>query len=156
MGSRQVKINSLVVDTFSVFDPSTDARVSGETVSNFEVKITHNGVVVTPLFSLVESGNGIYCFSFTPDTLGVWIVEITDRFKRVNRAEHICYSGVIEDLLYYIKDIHKIETGRWKIDTTLNKMFFYDINGTDVLFEFDLYNNVGMPDSTTVFERRPS
>jgi hypothetical protein len=52
--------------------------------------------------------------------------------------------------------IRKVETGRWRIDKTLDQMFFYDENGTDVILTFDLKNVDGLPDHVNIFERKPA
>jgi len=51
--------------------------------------------------------------------------------------------------------IRKIEKGRWRIDQTTDKMYFYDEDGTTVLLEFDLKDINGLPSHINIFERDP-
>ncbi len=54
-----------------------------------------------------------------------------------------------------IELVRKVETGRWRVDKVLDKMYFYEPNGTDVLLEFDLKDIDGLPSHINIFERKP-
>jgi len=49
--------------------------------------------------------------------------------------------------------IRNIEGGRWKIDTSTNKMTFYKDDNTTAVATFDLKDSDGSASSTSVFER---
>jgi hypothetical protein len=51
--------------------------------------------------------------------------------------------------------VYKIETGRWKIDTTANTMTFYDSDGLTPLITFNLKDATGAAASDDVYERDP-
>ena len=61
------------------------------------------------------------------------------------------WGDYVDDLSH----LRKVGTGRWKIDTGLNRLRFYDENGTTILYEFDLKDAAGLPNSSRVYERVP-
>ncbi len=62
-------------------------------------------------------------------------------------------QSILLDIKESIDFISNVEKGNWKIDTTLNQMIFYDENG-NVLLRFNLYDSLGRPSVTNVYERR--
>ena len=52
-----------------------------------------------------------------------------------------------------IEFIRNIEGGRWKIDTSSNKMTFYKEDNSTAVATFDLKDSDGSASSTSVFER---
>jgi hypothetical protein len=156
VSSREVKLNEVVIDTFSVIQKTDNkTKVSGELQSDFSVSIFRNGNLEANSFSIVEVGTtGTYKFQFTPDNLGAWYVEVLDRQDRIHGAEYVCVPELIQDLYTLLLDVWKIEVGRWKIDVNTKQMMFYDIDGTTPLFTFNLYDAAGTPDGRSVFERR--
>jgi len=52
-----------------------------------------------------------------------------------------------------IEFIRNIEGGRWKINTSTNKMTFYKDDNSTVVAAFDLKDSDGSGSSTSVFER---
>ena len=67
-------------------------------------------------------------------------------------------QGIIIDeqtMLAQVSSIYQMEMGRWKIDTSTNKMTFYDTDGTTPLITFNLKDDAGLPSSTKVYERVP-
>ncbi len=67
------------------------------------------------------------------------------------------YATIVDQAILntMMRDVHKIETGRWKIDTSTNKMIFYDTDGVTPLYTFDLKDDQGQPSSEKVYERVP-
>jgi len=65
------------------------------------------------------------------------------------------FVGVIEIVSGTGSDRYGILAGRWKIDTAQNKLFFYDLDGTTVLREFNLKDAAGSPTSADIYERTP-
>jgi hypothetical protein len=67
------------------------------------------------------------------------------------------YPDDIEDLLGSIDTdinfIKEIEGGRWKIDTVVKQMIFYDEAGTVEVAKFQLYDKNHNPAYTNVMER---
>lgn len=73
--SRQVQINSVVYDQFPVWEDDGYTKRSGETV--FTATLWHDNVVSALPVSISEIGvSGEYAVSFTPDDMGVWILEV--------------------------------------------------------------------------------
>jgi len=67
--------------------------------------------------------------------------------------------SVQSDLLLVKADmelVRKVETGRWRIDRTLDQMIFYDDDNTTPLLTFDLKNIDSLPDHVNIFERDPA
>ena len=67
------------------------------------------------------------------------------------------YPDELKDKLVLIGDdvafIKEIEGGRWKIDTTLKQMIFYNEAGTVEIAKFQLYDGSHVPSYTNVIER---
>lgn len=97
---------------------------------NTELKVSTHGVVFDPL-----SADSI--------AAAVWDDPMADHdtIATMGRAVNIAY---------------RVNTGRWKINTALNTMTFYDTDGVSVLLVFDLKDSGGLPSSTNVFERDPA
>jgi hypothetical protein len=57
------------------------------------------------------------------------------------------------DVQAALEVVRKVETGRWRIHD--NQMLFYDTDGTTILFAYDLFNAMGVPSETEVYERKP-
>lgn len=56
----------------------------------------------------------------------------------------------VEEQISFIKSI---EGGRWKIDTSTNKMVFYKDDNTTKIASFDLKDSDGSASTSSVFER---
>ncbi len=56
----------------------------------------------------------------------------------------------VEEQISFIKSI---EGGRWKIDTSTNKMTFYDDDNATKIASFDLKDSDGSASTSSVFER---
>jgi len=54
-----------------------------------------------------------------------------------------------------VEFLYKYERGRWKIDRLTNQLTIYDSDGTTPLYQFDLTDNNGDPNSDAVYERTP-
>jgi len=65
-------------------------------------------------------------------------------------------AASISEILTKIRDVHTIETGRWKIDTNTNQLVFYADDDITPVFSFNLYDEDELPTSTDVMERRPA
>lgn len=73
--SRQVQINSLVIDQFPVWESDGFTKRSGETV--FTSNLWNDGVPSVLPVAISEIGvSGEYQASFTPDSMGMWLLEI--------------------------------------------------------------------------------
>lgn len=149
-----IKTGTLVTEAFSVISKTDGvSRVSGE--STFTVLISKDGVSQTISYTITEIGvSGVYCFSFTPNSSGLWHVEIQDSQDRIHGSDYDCIANDLADVYNLIADVWKIETGRWKINTTTKQMTFYDTDGTTPLYTFNLYNTTGGLDTDNVYERR--
>jgi len=54
-----------------------------------------------------------------------------------------------------LSDLHELELGRWKVDTTTKQMTLYKADGQTPLVTFDLKDATGKPSSQDVYERVP-
>jgi hypothetical protein len=83
---------------------------------------------------------------------GDWLIKATsDAANTFPQYRALTWGDYVDTL----EILRKIGTGRWKIDTTLKVMRFYDTDGTTVLYEFALKNSIGIPSTANMFERDP-
>lgn len=98
----------------------------------------------------VSDNSGEFCnVSVTNIPKAVWAQSLPGDFGTGEAGK------IVSDMSTNVELIKKVETGRWKIDTTTNTMIFYDENGTDPLLTFDLKDDGGLPSSEDIFERDP-
>ena len=64
-------------------------------------------------------------------------------------------SGSIAQVSGSVDKIEKIERGKWKIDTTTNRMTFYGEDSVTIIAQFNLFDENGNPTSVNVFSREP-
>jgi hypothetical protein len=67
----QFPINQPIFGAIVVYD-GLNAPVTGLVQGDFSFLFSNDGVIVTPVVTFGETGNGRYFFSFTPDALGEW------------------------------------------------------------------------------------
>ncbi len=123
----------------------------------FETYVNDGGDPVSPP-AIIELGGGLYGFTpiFADTTRGIAYVITTsvlgnpDRVYRYMRPED-WNPDLLETLL-------QIEVGKWEIKTTgpdANRLIFYDVDGTTVLYKFDLKDSVGSPTVLNPYLREP-
>ncbi len=123
----------------------------------FETYVNDLGAPITPP-TIVEIGGGLYGFTpvFASAIRGIAYVLTTtalgnpDRVYRYMRPED-WNPDKIDTLM-------QIETGQWEIKTTgpdANRLVFYDVDGTTVLYKFDLFNSLGSPTVLNPYKRVP-
>jgi hypothetical protein len=102
---------------------------------------------------VVEIGFGDYGVSLSFGSAFTGFIQ----WRAVKAAQTTLYAteeiSVVDDFVSKIATILKIESGKWKIIGT--NMYFYDTDGTTILYQFNLLDSAGSPSSTSVFERRP-
>lgn len=102
---------------------------------------------------VVELGFGEYGIDISFSTTFTGFI----RWRAVKASLPTLYASeefvVLNDFVTDIINILKVETGKWKIIN--NQMIFYDTDGTTVLYTYNLYDSVGAPSSSEIFERRP-
>jgi len=86
---REIELGQNVLDQFPVWNSDGYTKKSGETV--FTKRIWKDGVASSVPVTVSEIGaTGEYLISFTPDSTGVWLVEITINFnKEVWQGEYV-------------------------------------------------------------------
>lgn len=60
------------------------------------------------------------------------------------------FGQIVQDQLQFLVDI---EGGRWKLDTTNNKMIFYKSDNSTIVAQFNLTDSQGNATTARVFER---
>ena len=125
---------------------------SGLTTVGYRLFHAENGVLsgsrVTSGVGEIFAGTGIYSASvyFSTDFKGA-ILWDTGGSAPVYATEE--YNPQPEQIDF----IRSIEGGRWKIDTSTNKMTFYKDDNTTAVASFDLKDSDGSASTTSVFER---
>lgn len=83
---------------------------------------------------------------------GDWLVKATSDAADTLPQYRIFTWGDYVDELPILK---ALGTGRWKVNTGTDRLELYAEDGVTVLYEFDLKDAAGLPNSTTVYERVP-
>lgn len=63
-------------------------------------------------------------------------------------------TGTVNTTLADIQFLQDMEGGRWKIDTSTNRMLFFKSDNVTLVAQFDLFDSTGVPSSNQVSERR--
>ena len=109
----------------------------------------------------LASGSGMYSalISFPDDFMGSIVWDTGTAFSgtcfatedynpnTANILEKVC------DVSASVETIRGLTEGRWLIDETTNKMYFYDKDNVTLLAEYDLTDKDGLPTVDAVFER---
>jgi hypothetical protein len=113
MGSRQIRVGDPVVDHFPVFDLDGYTKKSGETT--FTSVLWKDGVESVVSVSISEiASSGEYKVSFTPDTVGVWSIQVfvnynkdwwgADIYAMVRRLLGLSHENIFIDETQYDAD----------------------------------------------------
>lgn len=115
-------------------------------------KISDNTIVIDN-FAMTEIGDGFYKYEFNNDENEGYTI-LCDGGVTLTTAERYTFASTeLVSIFNDVSKILKIESGKWKIIN--NKMYFYDEDGTTVLYSFNLKDKNGSPTETDVFERLP-
>lgn len=79
----------------------------------------------------------------------------TDNLPANTRTELDAIDAALVTITGDVALVMKIETGRWKIDTSTKQMTFYDTDGVTPLRTYDLKDAVGAASVTEIMERVP-
>lgn len=117
--SRQCKPGETVIDQFPIWNDDGYTKKSGEI--DFIKRIWHNGVQsVLPVAVAEISGSGEYKVTFTPDAMGIWIVEVTIMFnKQVWFGEYEAVVGELDDIYEIVRRIAGLSHENIFIDNTV-------------------------------------
>lgn len=63
-------------------------------------------------------------------------------------------DATASDLLNDVNFIKSIESGRWKVDTNTNQMYFYAEDNVTLIATFNLFDEFGNPAFENIFERK--
>jgi len=153
-----IKLNAINYDEFVVNDADGNL-VTGLVQGDFTVKLYNpsgSEVSGSIAVTITELGNGLYRTNFTPNALGTWTLLITNatHFPYGKTGNYSCINYLNDDIGVIVELIKQYNAGRWRIDTSTNKMYFYKDDNTTVIAVFDLKDASGNPSVTDVFERR--
>lgn len=117
--SRPIKVGEVVVDHFSVFDFDGYTKKTGETV--FASTLWKNGVVSALPVAIAEIGSsGEYKIEFTPDTEGVWSVNVLiDYNKDWWGAEYVAEITAIDEIYEMVRRVLGLGQENIYIDNTV-------------------------------------
>jgi len=112
-----------------------------------------DGTLIVNQATMIELSAGVYKYEFSGDETKDYLT-ISDGGATLAVTERYKFGGTeTTELQNNIKDILRVEFGRWKISN--NKMTFYKEDGISILHEFNLKDQAGNPNSLNVFERTP-
>jgi len=153
-----IKLNTISYDEFIVNDEDGNL-ITGLTSGDFTIKLYNpsgSEVSGSITVTITELGNGLYRTNFTPNALGNWTLLITNatHFPYGKTENYSCINYLNDDIGVIVELIKQYNAGRWRIDTTTNKMYFYKDDNSTVIAVFDLKDENGNPSVTDVFERR--
>ena len=99
-----------------------------------------------------DEGDGVYSIQFTPNETGIWFVEwiFPDGFKIHHHVVVDTFNASINDKIDLIR---KFLMNRWKIDNY--ELIIFDDDGITPLKKYKLYDKLGQPTETNVFDRVP-
>lgn len=102
--------------------------------------------------AISEVGGGFYKFTpvFSPNTRGIGYV--IDGTVAASPRYVYRYMDVSD---WWIADIKTYQFGRWKINTSTNKLEIYAEDGVTLLTSYDLKDAAGNATSTQIFDRIP-
>jgi len=153
--TQYTSTEALRLTFFPFFDAANGVYVVGGVDAPTLVVKKPNGTLLTPAPTLVyDSDTDFWSVDIPVGTYmqGDWLVKATsDAANTFPQYRTLTWGDYVSDLV----TLRKIKTGRWKIDTVLNVMRFYDDDGTTVLYEFNLKDGSGLPTSLVIFERDP-
>jgi len=144
MSSRQIRVGDPVVDHFPVFDLDGYTKKSGETT--FTSVLWKDGIESAVSVSISEiSSSGEYKVSFTPDTIGVWSVQV---FVNYNKdwwgAEYVASAENLADIYAMVRRLLGLSHENIFIDETQ-----YDADGQLVTARVRLFDSKTNCDAAT-------
>ncbi len=121
------KLNTPIYDDFTVLDLN-DERKSGISPAAFTTKLYNpDGDESTLLVSITEIGNGAYQASFTPNVVGLWLLEIyhSTYFPQGKSNNYQVYNNDIDDIDGINNSLSEIETKIVKNSINFNEEEIY-------------------------------
>jgi len=140
---------------FPFFDKVANEYVTAGTDTPTLVVKKPNGTLLTPAPTLVfDSDTNFWVVEVATGSYmeGDWLVKATSDAANTLPQYRIFTWGDYVDELPILK---ALGTGRWKVNTTTDRLELYAADGITVLYQFDLKDAGGLPNSTTVYERVP-
>lgn len=149
------------IEVFWIYSLTTGAPLTGQAgVMSFLFYANDLGVPITPQPVITEIGGGAY--KFTPTLAGdgraaVYTLHVANadatpaNVNRLVRKEDWYHDSIAR--------IQAISEGHWKISTVgadANTLTLYDKDGTTILQQWSLFDNIGLPTTTKIYERRPT
>ncbi len=113
-----------------------------------------NGAAAAEAVTIAEIGStGRYTASFASVAAGQFHLSVTCPDNRVQGEHFEVEDADLDSLDTKITFLYDIEGGRWKIDRTTNKMYFYKADGTTLVATFTLKDADGAEGYDDPFER---
>lgn len=141
---------------YTLFDPAGSIFAPRTTTGVYEV-VTGSGIYAANVEFSTSFLNGMIVWD-TPET-GSATAFVADQFNIQENDHRVLESisvltGTLNTVSSSIDFLVSIEGGRWKVDTSQNRMIFYKSDNATVVATFDLFDAAGAPTSTEPFERR--
>jgi len=140
---------------FPFFDKvNNEYVVAGTDVATVVVK-KPNGTLLTPAPTLVfDTDTNFWVVEIAVGDYmeGDWQVKATSDAADTLPQYRIFTWGDYVDELPILK---ALGVGRWKVNTATDRLELYAADGLTILYEFDLKDAAGLPNSSVVFERVP-
>jgi len=138
---------------FIVFDSDGKTPLTGQ-AGSCTSSLRKNGAAASETVTIAEIGStGRYVASFTPLAVGSYHLSVTCPDDRVQGESFEVEAADLDSLDTKITFIHNIEGGRWKIDTSTNKMIFYEDDNVTEVATFTLKDADGVAGYDDPYER---
>jgi hypothetical protein len=138
---------------FIVFDSDGKTTLTGQAASCTS-SLRKNGAAASETVTIAEIGStGRYTASFASLTAGFFHLSVTCPDDRVVGEHFEVEDADLDSLDTKVTFIFDIEGGRWKIDTSTNKMYFYKADGTSEVAVFTLKDAAGVAGYDDPYER---
>jgi hypothetical protein len=146
------------IEVFAVYNSSTGAPLSGQSpLMSFATYKDDLGANVLPVPTISEIGStGIYKFTPTlPASAARGLVYQINMGAGAIPAYVARYVRAEDWYSDEIRNVRKVLTNRYRIDTALNQLIIYDDDATTPLYTFDLQDGTGAPSITNILRRNP-
>jgi hypothetical protein len=138
---------------FHVFGTDGKSPLTGQ-AGSCTSSLRKNGAAASETVTIAEIGTtGRYDATFVSLSAGFYQLSVTCPDDRVVGEHFEVEDADLDSIATEVTFIYDIEGGRWKIDTSTNKMTFYKSDNTSVVATFTLKDADGVAGYDDPYER---